>query len=99
VHRAIPLVRAHLITSQQTSRRLIMSGRHDDIDWHNATLLRGRCYMVCGGVAGAGQGAVSSTAPTDKVADDPLARFHEHQKTAARISTVEEARMLIDVNR
>jgi hypothetical protein len=54
------------------------------------------------GIAGAEQGAVASKAPDDQddqAADDPLARFHEHQKTAARISTVEEARMLIDVNR
>lgn len=35
VHRAIPLVRFHLRTSRQTSRRLNMSGRRGDVDWHS----------------------------------------------------------------
>lgn len=41
--------------------------------------------------------AVTAAASSDQA--DPLARFHEHQKNAARISVAEEARMLVDVNR
>lgn len=48
-------------------------------------------------MSGVRQVAVSAAAGTEQA--DPLAKFHEHQKAAARISVAEEARMLIDVNR
>lgn len=47
--------------------------------------------------AGARQVAVSAAAATEQA--DPLAKFQEHQKAAARLSVAEEARMLMDVNR
>jgi hypothetical protein len=102
MHKVFPLIYNQACKIPLRHRRASISGglhidlRHGALPAPASALFQRPCRFD--GFTGAMQVAATAAASDDQAAD-PMVRFHEHQKGAARISVADEARMLVDVNR